>query len=183
MICGKIWGEPRYGKTPGHVQRFTARPDEVELAGGALLAVPRARATQVDGPRPAGRLQEPQRARGRQDQAQRVGPHHTRDLAALILSKASEGRAIPNRDFHGPPVTILREDGRHAQGEIGSEKRLDRRRRLARAGLADPCGHGAPDHDHAAETAWKHRRPQALPGWDCGRGFAGVGLPAAPFAG
>jgi len=30
MTCGKIWGEPRYGKNPGHVQRFTARPDDVE---------------------------------------------------------------------------------------------------------------------------------------------------------
>ena len=107
MICGKIWGEPRYGKNPGHMQRFTARPDDVELAGGALLAVPRAIATQVDGPRPAGMLHEPQRARGRQDQAQRVGPNHTLDLAALILPKASEGIAITNRDFHSPPVAIL----------------------------------------------------------------------------
>lgn len=182
MICGKIWGAPRDGKTPGLVPRFTARPDDGELAGGALLAVPRALATQGDGPRPAGMLPAPPRARGRQDQAPRVGPTPTLDLAALLVPKASAGNASTKRDFHGPAVTLLRAEGRHAQGEGGSENRRDRRR-LARAGRADPGGHGAPAHDHAAEAAWKPRLPQALPGLDGGPGFAGVGLPAAPLAG
>ena len=136
MIFGKSWGEPRYGKNPGLVQRFAARPDEVELAGGALLPVPRAIATQLEGLGLAGLLHEPQRARRCQDQAQRVGSHDALDRAALILPPAREGVAIADRDFYGPAVAILRQDDCQGQREVGGEKRLDRRRWLAVAGLS-----------------------------------------------
>lgn len=57
------------GKTPASCNASRqAQTTDVELAGGALLAVPRAIALPVEGVRTAGLLHAPQRARCRQDQ-------------------------------------------------------------------------------------------------------------------
>lgn len=49
MTFSKIEGEARYGKNSGLVQRLTAGPDDIEVVGGALLAIPGAIALQVGG--------------------------------------------------------------------------------------------------------------------------------------
>jgi hypothetical protein len=69
MICGKIWGEPWYGKNSGFLQRLAAGPDDIELTGGVLLAVPGARALESEGNRSAGLFHKPQGASGRQEEA------------------------------------------------------------------------------------------------------------------
>ena len=40
MLFGQSWGEPWYGENTSLVQGFAACPDDVELAGSALLSVP-----------------------------------------------------------------------------------------------------------------------------------------------
>jgi hypothetical protein len=86
-------------------------------------------------------------------------------------------------DLHGPPVTILGEDGFQTQRQVGGEERFQRRGRLALPGLTGVSPGGAADHHDAQQVDGQHRRPPPVPGVDCGPGFAGVGLPAAPFAG
>jgi hypothetical protein len=110
LIYGKSWGEPWYGKNSSLLQRLAAGPDDVELAGGAFLAVPGARELEIAGTGLAGLCHKPQRTRGRQEEAQGVGPDHPFVLAALVLPKAGEGIAIANRNFYGPAVAILGED-------------------------------------------------------------------------
>jgi len=183
VIYGHFRGKPQDGKNSGFMQSFPAGPDNVKLAGGAFLAVPRAVATQVDGLGRAGVFHKPQRARCCQDQAQRIGSHEAFDLAALILAEAVERIAITNRDFYSPPVAIRGEAGRQTQREVRGEKRLDGRRRFARAGLAGPFGRGTTHHHHTDHSPREYRIPQAFPNLHQGRGFAGVRRPAALFAG
>jgi hypothetical protein len=156
------------------VQGFPARPEDVELAGGARLPVPGARATQVKGLSLAGVLHEPQRARCCQDEAQGVSAPDALDLAARILLGARERLAIPNRDVHGPAVAIGGEHLCHAKGEVRSQDGFQRRRRLALAGLAGPVGRGATDSHDPDPPLGEPRVPQALPrvhqGPRCGGG-------------
>src|SRR3954471_12029469 len=127
MNSCKIWGEPWYGKNSGLVQHLAARPANIELAGSFLVTVPGPIALQVEGLCPACLLHEPQRAGRRQDQAQRIGPYHPLDLAALLMPKAREGVAIADRDFHGPPLPIVLEDRPQTQREVSREESLDER--------------------------------------------------------
>src|SRR5262245_49732699 len=99
MTFSKSWSEPRNGKNPGLVQRFAPSPDDVELTGGPLLAVPGAIPGQGESPRVVDVFHKPQRARRRQDQAQGIGSHHALDLTTLIVPKARQGIVVTDRDL------------------------------------------------------------------------------------
>jgi hypothetical protein len=86
----------------------------------------------------AGLFDKPQGASGRQEKAQGVGADHPLVRAALVLPKASEGSAIANRNFHGPPVPILGEDRLQTPREIGGKKRFQGRAEFASPGGAGP---------------------------------------------
>jgi hypothetical protein len=59
VIFSAVGDKPEYGKNPGLVQGFAARPEDIELAGGTLLPVPRAIPHQVDGLGLVGLCDEP----------------------------------------------------------------------------------------------------------------------------
>ena len=184
VIYGKSWGEPWYGKNSGVLQRLAAGPDDVELAGGALLAIPGARALEVEGGRAAGLLHKPQRAGGRQDEAQGIGPDHPLVLAALVLPKAGEGIAIAKGDFHRPPLPILGEDRLQTQGEVGGEKRFHGRRGFALPGLSGAAaarGGGPPPRGAGVPAARYARAPSQA--WTSAPASVGWGCQPRPFAG
>ena len=125
-------------------------------------------------------LHKPQRARRGQDEAERVGPYHALALAALVLPKARNGIAIPNGDFHRPPLPILGENG--SKLSVRSVvKNASREERFAPSGRAGPSG--AAHHYHADQASGQHRMPQTVPGLDQSPCFAGMRLPAVPFVG
>ena len=100
----------------------------VELTWGHFLSVPGPIATKryLRAAIPLGH--EPQRAGRGHDQTKRVGAYDALALATLILPETIEGIGVTNFNFDGPALAILVHDVLAAQGEIGCEKGLDRRR-------------------------------------------------------
>ena len=86
VIFSQILGEPWYGKDAGLVQGLATGPDDVQLAGRALLPVPRPIAVESDEVGPARLFQEPQRACRGQPEAQRVGPDDEGELPTLLVA-------------------------------------------------------------------------------------------------
>jgi hypothetical protein len=124
------------------------------------------------GNRAASLCHQPPGASGRQDAALRGGADHAFALAPLALSEAREGRALPNRNFHGPPVARLGQEHRRAPGEIGGEKYLQEGRGLRRLGRRGRR-HRAAKPYHPDHASWQDGLPQPSPPLDQRPGFRG----------
>src|SRR5215831_14859430 len=177
LFC-KIWGEPWYGENAGLVEGFLARPDDIELAGGALLPVPRPIAVEIEGVGPANLLDEPQCACRRQPKAQRVSPDDPWQLPTLLMTQPIKGIGVTNCDFDGPAVSILLQHVLHVEGEIRGEEGLDGGRRLVSAWRLAPLPRGAADRHDPYQPAGQHGVPQAHPRLHLRARFAGMGEPA-----
>jgi hypothetical protein len=103
-----------------------ARPHDVELARRILFAVSGAIALQVDRAGPLDLLRTPQGTYRRHEQAKRIAPDGPPDLTALILAEAIEGIAVTQHNFHRPPVAIVLEEGRCAEGQVSGAEGVDR---------------------------------------------------------
>src|SRR5918995_5604516 len=182
MIFGEIWGKPWYGENARLKKGFATGPGNVELAGGALLPVPRSITPEIHRRTLVGLCEEPERPRGGHHKAKRVGPDNALELAALVMAQAIEGIAIPSRDVDGPAVAILLQDVLHAERQGRGEEGFDWGRRCALAWLLR-TGAGATDHDHAHQPPREDGMPEADPGLGLRLGFRGMRLPAAAPAG
>jgi len=130
-IFGQFWGEPWYGKNAGLMEGLPTGLRDVELTGGRFLSVPGPVAAQRHTRAAIHLVDKPQWACRGQDQTQRVRPHDALAFPTLLLAQTREGVGVTDSNFHRPAVAVLREDVLRAQGEIGREKRLDRRGWLA----------------------------------------------------
>src|SRR5919198_4313595 len=177
VIFGQFWGEPWYGKNAGRMEGLPTGLRYVKLAGGRFLSVPGPVAAQRHTRAAINLVDKPQRACRGQDQTPWVRPDDALAFPALLLAPTREGVGVTDGDVHRPAVAILREDVLRAQGEIGREKRLDRRRWFARSSpFGAVCALTPYDHD-PQEPPRPHRVPQATPGLALGARFARVGLP------
>ena len=148
VIFGQFWGEPWYGKNASLMERLPTGLRDVELTGCRFLSVPGPVATQRHTRAAINLVDKPQRACRGQDQTQRVRPHDTLAFPTLLLAQTREGVGVTDGNVHRPAVAILREDVLRAQGEIGREKRLDRRRGFAVSSTFGAAGALTPyDHD------------------------------------
>src|SRR5262249_54257627 len=127
MIFGQIRTEPWYGKNAGLVQGLPTGLRHVKLTWRYFLSVPRPIAAQRHGRAALNLVDKPQRACRRHDQTKRIGADDALPLPTLVLPQPMEGVTVTDGNFHRPAVAILCEDVLRAQGEIGGEKRLDRR--------------------------------------------------------
>jgi len=66
----------------------------------------------------AGMIEEPQHARRRHAQAQRVGPDETLELPTLIMAQSIEGVGVETLDFNGPAVSILLQHVLYTAGQL-----------------------------------------------------------------
>ena len=171
-IFDQLWGEPWYGNNSCFLQGRTTGPHHIELAGSQLLSVPWPIAAQRERHAAFDVVDTPQRACCGQDHTQRVGADDALPLAALSVPQAIAGIRVTDGNFHRPAVGVLVQDCFGAQGQIGREKRLDRRRWLALPRLVGAMGGIAPyDHD-PDEPPRQHRVPQPTPRLDLGARFA-----------
>ena len=160
------------GRTVGG-QDLATGPGAVQLAGGALLPVPRALAVESEGVGLARLIEEPQGARRGQPEAERVSPDDAPALATRILAQAIEGMRITNLDCNGLAVPIRLQHGLHAEGQIRGEEGLNGGG-LGRQGDLRrwPGGRRRPPPH---QSDWQPRVPQADPALDRGLGFRGRG--------
>ena len=79
--------KPYYGKNPFGLQGFAAHREDIKLARGHFVPVPRPITAQVDLTQALRLLHEPKRARCRHPPPKGVGPDNPTPLATLVLTE------------------------------------------------------------------------------------------------
>ena len=72
---------------------------------------------------------EPQRPSRRHQDSKRVGADDSAPLATLILAQTIVSLSISDIDFNRPAIAVRGEEIVNAEGQVGGEKRFDRRLR------------------------------------------------------
>jgi hypothetical protein len=125
MIFSKRCAEPWERKNTGLVYGCATGPGNVEWARGAFLPVPGAVALEVRGVGLVSVFEEPQRPRGSQGEAERLGPDKVRERPTRILAQASAGLAVPTHEVDGPAVAIRPQDVLPTAAQVGGEEGAD----------------------------------------------------------
>ena len=141
------------------MQGLPTGPHHIQLTWGDLVSVPRPVAAEIPGRTVLDLGEKPQRARRRHTQAQRVGAEDALPSPALLLPQTIEGIGVADCNFYRPAVAVLAQDGVDAQGEVGGEKRLDRRERFTSPRRVEAASGIAPHNDDPDEASGQHGVP------------------------